>query len=61
MARYNPNHKWYYFPHMKNNEVLLFKQFWHFKGIDNLEAENYKCVFHSAFEDPTTPKNAEPR
>ena len=34
--KYNPNQKWYYFPEMTNNEVMVFKQFEYFKERDNV-------------------------
>lgn len=52
--RYNPNHKWYYFPAMTKDEVLMFTQFESFKGVDNtLPDAEFKTCFHCAFEDPS--------
>lgn len=51
--KYNPNQKWYYYPEMTNDEVLVFKQFEYFKGIDALE-EKERTVFHTAFDHPST-------
>ena len=52
---YNPAHKWYYFPKMDRNEVLVFKVFDTDKNID------VKFTAHTAFDDPTTPEGASPR
>ena len=46
----NPKHKWYYYPDMTNDEILVFKQFEFHKG-DNAETP-HKCCFHSAVPDP---------
>jgi hypothetical protein len=42
-----PRHKWYYFPHMQKDEVLLFTQF------DSDPAARARFCFHTAFDDPT--------
>jgi|EP00945_MAST-04E_sp_MAST-4E-sp1_P007153 hypothetical protein len=44
-------HRWYYFPHMRKDEVLLFTQF----DSDTSEARARFC-FHSAFSDVTVSK-----
>ena len=43
-------HHWYYFPHMRKDEVLLFTQF----DSDTTEARARFC-FHTAFTDVTVP------
>ena len=43
--KYNPNHRWYYYPEMKNDEVLAMIGFSCFKD----------GAYHNAFEDPLTP------
>jgi len=48
-------HRWYYFPNMTKSEAILFKQW-----DSDPERETNLC-FHSAFEDPTTPKDAPSR
>jgi len=60
--KYNPDHKWYYYSKMTNDEVLIFKQFEFWKGdsTDRLELP-VRSVFHSAFDDPNTPEDAEKR
>jgi len=46
---------------MTNDEVIAFKQFECIKGIDDQPDAVYKTCFHTAVNDPTTPKEAEPR
>ena len=48
-------HRWYYFPNMTKSEAILFKQW-----DSDPERETNLC-FHTAFEDPTSPKDAPPR
>ena len=45
--------RWYYFPHLAPEEVLLFRQY-----DTRQEALNLRTVFHTAVEDPTTPPDA---
>ncbi len=52
---YSPNHRWFYFPRMQRNEVVLIK------GYDSAEDGRARFTAHSAFDDPTTPPNARPR
>lgn len=54
LARYNPAHRWFYFPRMKADEVLVFK------GYDS-DASRARFTFHSAFEDPLAGAAARPR
>ncbi|HLQ92575.1 MAG TPA: CmcJ/NvfI family oxidoreductase, partial [Xanthobacteraceae bacterium] len=54
-AKYNPNHRWYYFPRMRREEALVFKVF------DSLKDGRARWTAHTAFEDPTSPPNARPR
>jgi hypothetical protein len=51
---YNPQHRWFYFPHMRKNEVMLLKCY---------DSDEHRARFtaHSAFDDPTSPANAAPR
>jgi hypothetical protein len=53
--RYNPAHKWYWFPRMRREEAYVFKVF------DSLKDGRARWTAHTAFEDPTTPPNARPR
>jgi len=45
---YNPNHRWFYFPHMQRNEVLFLK------GFDSASDGRARFTAHSSFDDPTT-------
>merc|ERR1712227_1163055 len=56
--RFNEDQKWYYYPDMTVNETLVFNQVVLFK--DNPESVKMQ-VFHSAFKDPTAPRNSEIR
>ena len=51
---YNPNHKWYYLPQQRKDEVLLLKCY----DSDNRAA---RFTAHSAFADPTSPPDAPSR
>ncbi|MEX0922158.1 MAG: CmcJ/NvfI family oxidoreductase [Rhodovibrionaceae bacterium] len=51
----NPAHRWTYYPGMTREEVLLIKCY------DSLNDGRARFTLHSAFDDPTTPKNAAPR
>jgi hypothetical protein len=52
---YNPNHRWYYFPRLERNEVILLKCY------DSKEDGRARFSAHSAFDDPTTSPGAAPR
>jgi len=52
---HNPAHRWYYFPRMESDEVVLIKCF------DSAEDGRARFAAHSAFDDPTSPANARPR
>jgi len=52
---YNPAHRWYWFPHMRRDEALVFKVY------DSLVDGRARWTAHSAFNDPTAPPNARPR
>ena len=53
--------KWYYYPDMRNDEVLVFKQFEFFKGVDDQEDATFKTCFHTAFKHPDAPYCVEKR
>jgi hypothetical protein len=53
--KYNPEHKWYWFPRMRREEAYVFKVF------DSLKDGRARWTAHTAFEDPTTPPHARPR
>jgi len=54
-ASYDANHRWFYFPRMTRNEVLLFKNY------DTLQDGTARYALHSAFEDPNSPPDPAPR
>ncbi|MGH6672171.1 MAG: CmcJ/NvfI family oxidoreductase [Xanthobacteraceae bacterium] len=53
--KYNPAHKWYWFPRMRREEAYVFKVF------DSMMDGRARWTAHTAFEDPTTPPHARPR
>ena len=52
---YNPAHRWFYVPEMREDEALLIKTY------DSAEDGRARFVPHSAFEDPTAPSDILPR
>lgn len=48
-------HRWFYFPHMQKDELLIFKQY------DSDPRARARYCFHTAFNDPTVPKDAPAR
>src|SRR5216684_1985201 len=52
---YNPEHVWYWFPHMRREEALVFKVF------DSAADGRARWTAHTAFADPTAPPHARPR
>jgi hypothetical protein len=52
---YSPNHRWYYFPKMQRNEVLLLKCF---ESADDGRA---RFTAHTGFDDPASAADAAPR
>jgi len=55
---HNEQQRWYYYPDMTPDEVLVFKLFQLRK--DDV-SQPYRACFHTAFEDPTAPADAPPR
>ena len=55
---YNESQRWYYYPDMTPDEMLVFKLFQLRKDDPS---QPYRACFHTAFEDPTTPADAPPR
>jgi len=55
MIRFNPRHRWFYFPRMETSEVLLIK------GFDSMEDGRARFTPHAAFEDPAAPSFAPAR
>jgi hypothetical protein len=53
--KYNPAHKWYWFPRMRREEAYVFKVF------DSEKVGRARWTAHTAFEDPTSPPHARPR
>jgi len=45
---FNPNHRWFYFPHMQTNEALFLKCY------DSATDGRARFTAHSAFDDPAT-------
>jgi hypothetical protein len=54
VIRYNPRHRWSYFPDMNPDEVLVFK-------THDSDPRHPSHVPHSAFNDPTSPAETVPR
>jgi len=48
-------HRWYYFPRMRRDEVLVFKVY------DSEKDGRARFSTHSSFDDPTSPADASPR
>lgn len=48
---HNSNHRWFYYPEMERNEVLVFKTF-------DSEMDPFIPTLHSAFDDPDCPDDA---
>ena len=46
---FNPNHRWFYFPHMQKNEALFLKCY------DSMSDGRARFTAHTAFDDPTSP------
>lgn len=54
LYRYNPAHRWFYFPDMHTGEALVFKAF-------DSDLERIQGCPHSAFNDPGCPPDVSPR
>ena len=52
--RHNPGHRWYYYPGMQADEVLLLKCY-------DSDPQRARFTAHSAFDDPTSPQDAPTR
>jgi hypothetical protein len=52
---YDPNQRWYWFPHMRPNEALVFKVY------ESLRDGRARWTAHTAFADPSAPPHARPR
>jgi hypothetical protein len=53
--KFNPNHRWYYFPRLQRNEAILLKCY------DSKEDGRARFTAHTAFEDPGSAPDAAPR
>jgi len=51
---FSPDHRWFYYPQMEADEVLLIKCFDSKPGVAS-------CVAHTAIDDPTSLAEAQPR
>ena len=49
---WDPNHRWYWFPQMQRDEALVFKVF------DSETDGRSRWTAHTAFDDPTSPRDA---
>ncbi len=50
---FNNAQRWYYYPNMQPNELLIFKQY------DSMEeSPNRRCVYHGAIDVPNVPDDA---
>lgn len=54
-SRHSDLHRWYYFPEMSKDEVILFKQF------DSDPTRSARMCFHASFQDTTAPPDAPQR
>jgi hypothetical protein len=48
-VRYNPGHRWFYFPEMRRDEALVFKVY------ESAKDGRARFTAHTSFVDPTTP------
>src|SRR3954470_19321729 len=53
--RYNPRHRWIYFPEMRRDEAIVFKVY------DSAKDGRARFTPHTSFDDPTSPAGAPPR
>lgn len=56
--RFNDGQRWYYYPNMTGGEVLAFKSF---QCAKSDHGRRLKACFHTAFEEPGAPEDAERR
>lgn len=55
LVRWNPSHRWYYYPEMSRNEALLIKTF------DSAGNGRARCAIHTAFHNRLAPPDAPAR
>jgi len=53
--KYNPGHRWFYFPEMRRDEALVFKVY------DSETDGRARFTPHTSFVDPATPPGSPPR
>jgi hypothetical protein len=53
--KYNPGHRWFYFPQLERHEAIVFKVY------DSLKDGRARFTPHTSFVDPSTPPGAPPR
>jgi hypothetical protein len=53
--KYNPNHRWFYFPEMRRDEAVVFKVY------DSETDGRARFTPHTSFKDPASPVNPRPR
>jgi hypothetical protein len=53
--RYNPDHRWFYFPRMRPDEAIVFKVY------DSAKDGRARFTPHTSFADPTSPPDAPAR
>lgn len=53
--KYNPGHRWFYFPRMRRDEAIVFKVY------DSEKDGRARFTPHSSIDDPGTPPGAPPR
>jgi hypothetical protein len=53
--KYSDRHRWYYFPHMRRDEAIVFKVY------DSEKDGRARFTPHTSFDDPSTPPGAPPR
>jgi hypothetical protein len=53
--KYNPNHRWVYFPEMRRDEALVFKVY------DSEKDGRARFTPHTSFDDPNSPSSAPAR
>lgn len=52
--KYNPDHRWIYFPEMRRDEAIVFK-------VYDSDKNRARFTAHTSFDDPATPAGAPPR
>jgi len=52
---HNPAHRWFYFPHMRRDETIVFKVY------DSAKDGRARWSMHTSFDDPQSPPDAGPR